>query len=242
MYSMQNQIGFVDCGADGRLKLANAMAMMVNCCQFQEYQEQGICSYLRERRIAVFLYSIQIDILRMPQFRENVTTAVKIYGCRSIYGLRRLTMRDADGKLCLIANATGAFFDLEAKKAVKVDPEDFNTAFDDAEEMECLPRKIAIPACGAEIMPPAVVGVSQLDPNGHLTSSEYFAIAQNCLPENCAFNRVRVEYKQQARAGEGLRVSRFIDGKRAVITDIRGENGLSCAVVEFSAADLGLHA
>ena len=80
MYQMQNELPFTRCGADGKLKLHEAVRMMMDCCQFQEYQETGLCRYLRENNIAVFLSSIQIDILRMPEFREKVTTAVKIYG------------------------------------------------------------------------------------------------------------------------------------------------------------------
>ena len=238
MYSMRNQLGFADCGADGRLKLASAMTMMMNCCQFQEQQEKGFCSYLREHGIAVFLYSIQVDIIRMPQFLENVRTTVKIYGCRSIYGLRRLTMCDEQGKLCLIANATGAFFDLAAQKAVKVDPADFNIAFDEPEEMECLPRKIPIPSGDADTMPPYLVTPSRLDPNGHLTSAEYLALAQDRLPDDFDFNRVRIEYKQQAKRGELLQILRHTAAGNTIVSDIRGANGLSCAVTEFSTADL----
>ena len=105
------QIPFTKAGADNCLKLHEAVGMMMDCCQFQEYQEKRFCEYLRTNGIAIFLFSIQIDILRRPEFRETVTTAVKIYGCKSIYGLRRLTMRDEAGELCMISNATGAFFD-----------------------------------------------------------------------------------------------------------------------------------
>ena len=233
MYQMQNELPFTRCGADGRLKLHEAVRMMMDCCQFQEYQETGLCSYLRENDIAVFLSSIQIDILRMPEFRENVTTAVKIYGCKSIYGLRRLTMRDEAGKLCLIANATGAFFDLNAGKAVKVDPEVFNVKFDEAEEMECLPRKIPVSTVAGETVPAFQVKPSDLDPNGHLTSPVYFAIAADSLGGDVYFNRVRIEYKQQAKGGNFVLPVIYREENRTVV-DMKSGSGLSFAVAEFS--------
>jgi acyl-ACP thioesterase len=233
---MVNELSFTRCGADGKLKLHDAVAMMMDCCQFQEYQEAGLCAYLRENQIAVFLSSIQIDILRMPEFREKVTTAVKIYGCKSIYGLRRITMHDADGKLCLIANATGAFFDLNAKKAIKVDPEVFNVSFDEAEEMECLPRKIPVPTgVAGETVPAFVVKPSDLDPNGHLTSPVYLAIASNALKADFAYSRVRIEYKQQAKAGSFVLPVVYYDGDKAVV-DMKSGDGISYAVAEFSTA------
>jgi len=97
VYQMSNEIPFTATGKDGKLKIHEAVNMMMNCCQFQEYQEVEFCRFLRENDLAIFLFSIQIDILRMPEFREKVTTAVKVYGCKSIYGLRRITMRDEAG-------------------------------------------------------------------------------------------------------------------------------------------------
>ena len=236
MYEMKNELAFSQCGADGRLKLHEAVAMMMNCCQFQEHQENGLKKYLQENGIAIFLSSIQIDIFRLPSFRETISTAVKIYGCKSIYGLRRLTMHDEARNLCLIANATGAFFDLNALKAVKVDPADFNVKLDEAEPMECLPRKIPVPQTGGTAMPAFEVKRSLLDPNGHLSSPYYFSIATDVLPETFAWNRVRIEYKQQAKSGElVLPVLHTLPDGGAVV-NMQSENGISYAVAEFTTA------
>ena len=235
MYQMSNEIPFTATGKDGKLKIHEAVNMMMNCCQFQEYQEVEFCRFLRENDLAIFLFSIQIDILRMPEFREKVTTAVKVYGCKSIYGLRRITMRDEAGDLCLISNATGAFFDLNAGKAVKLDPANLSIKFDEPEAMECLPRKIPVPPAGGEKMALFTVRPSHLDFNGHLTSPVYFAIASDILPENFTYNRVRVEYKKQAKCGESVQPYLYLNGSTAVV-DMRGSDGVSFAVAEFSVA------
>ena len=238
MYEMKNELAFSQCGADGRLKLHEAVAMMMNCCQFQEHQETGLKKYLQENGIAIFLSSIQIDIFRLPSFRENVSTAVKIYGCQSIYGLRRLTMHDEAGNLCLIANATGAFFDLNALKAVKVDPADFNVKLDEAEPMECLPRKIPVPQNTGTAMPAFEVKRSLLDPNGHLSSPYYFSIATDVLPEDFVWNRVRLEYKQQAKSGKLVLPVLHTLPDGGIVVDMQSENGISYAVAEFTTAQL----
>ena len=234
MYEIKNELTFTQCGADGKLKLHEAVALMTDCCQFQEHQESGLKKYLLDKGIAIFLSSIQIDILRMPSFRENISTAVKIYGCKSIYGLRRITMRDESGNLCLIANATGAFFDLNALKAVKVDPEDFNVKFDDAEPMECLPRKIPVPQTAGTAMPAFEVKRSLLDPNGHLSSPYYFSIATDILPEDFSWNRVRIEYKQQAKSGELILPVLYMLPDKKVVINMQSQEGISYAVAEFS--------
>lgn len=236
MYEMMTQIPFTRTGADNKLKLHEAVGMMMDCCQFQEYQEKSFCEYLRANDIAIFLFSIQIDIVRFPAFREQVKTAVKIYGCKSIYGLRRITMRDEAGKICLISNATGAFFDLKQGKALKLDPTVFGVKYDEAEPMESLPRKIPLPTVTAAECPPFTVTRAVLDPNGHLTSAWYFAIAEDALKPNFAFNRVRMEYKKQIRPGETVTPFRFDAGNGVAVVELRDSDGASCAVAEFSTA------
>ena len=239
MYEMKSEVTFTQCGADGRLKLHEAVALMTDCCQFQEQQESGLKKYLLDNDIAIFLSSLQIDVLRLPLFREKISTAVKIYGCKSIYGLRRITMRDEAGNLCLIANATGAFFDLKALKAVKVAPEDFGVTFDEAEAMESLPRKIPVPQTGGMAMADFEVPRSLLDPNGHLSSPHYFSIATDILPENFFWNRVRIEYKQQARAGEAIVPMLYTPGGNSAVVAMLSRQGRVFAVAEFSTANTG---
>ena len=238
MYEIKKELTFTQCGADGRLKLHEAVALMTDCCQFQEHQETGLKKYLQNNGIAIFLSSLQIDVLRWPLFREHISTAVKIYGCKSIYGLRRITMRDESGNLCLIANASGAFFDLNALKAVKVDPDDFNVKFDDAEPMECLPRKIPVPQTSGTETPPLEVKRSLLDPNGHLSSPYYFSIASDSLPEKFFWNRVRIEYKQQAKNGELIFPVLYMLPDKKVVVNMQSQEGISYAVAEFSTAAL----
>ena len=236
MYEMLTEIPFTRTGADNKLKLHEAVGMMMDCSQFQEYQEKSFCKYLRDNDIAIFLFSIQIDIVRFPEFREHVSTAVKIYGCKSIYGLRRITMRDEAGKICLISNATGAFFDLRQGKALKLDPTVFGVKYDEAEPMECLPRKIPIPPVAPVQCAPFTVTRAVLDPNGHLTSAWYFAIAEDALAPGFAFNRVRMEYKKQIKPGETVTPFRFDAEGGTTAVDLRDSAGNSCAVAEFSTA------
>lgn len=234
MYEMLTEIPFTRTGVDQKLKLHEAVGMMMDCSQFQEYQEKHFCEFLRTNQIAIFLFSIQVDILRMPEFREKIRTAVKIYGCKSIYGLRRLTMRDESGNLCLISNATGAFFDLRQGRALKIDPSDFGVAYDDAEPMECLPRKIPVPTENGIPCAPVAVTRSMLDPNGHLTSAMYFAIADDALPADLKYNRVRMEFKKQVKPGDSVTPVRFKNSAGAVVVDLRDGSGASCAAAEFS--------
>ncbi len=238
MYQMIDEIPFTRCGADGKLKISEAASMMMNCCQFQEYQEAEFCKFLRANNIAIFLFSIQTDIIRMPIFRDVVNTQVRIYGCKSIYGLRRITMRDQNGNLCLISNATGAFFDLNAAKAIKLAPDNMPIKFDEAEPMECLPRKIPIPSSGGIEQKQVTVRSSMLDINEHLTSHEYFAIASDILPQDFTYNRIRIEYKKQSKLNDIITPVLYLGEDKTAVVEMCGNDGTAFAAAEFSTADL----
>ena len=137
----------------------------------------------------------------------------------------------------MISNATGAFFDLCTNKALKLDPANFGVAYDEAEPMECLPRKIPIPIEGGIPGGSFTVTRSTLDPNGHLTSAMYFSIAEDALSDDYRFNRVRMEYKKQVKPGEQVIPVRYDlpDGKTVI--DLRSGDS-SCAAAEFSTAVL----
>ena len=91
---------------------------------------------------------------------------------------------------------------------------------------------------GGTPMPVFAVKPSDLDGNGHLTSPLYFAIASDVLPADFAWNRVRAEFKKQAKPGETVHPVLYLSDGAAVV-DLRDDEGVSFAVTEFTSADLG---
>ena len=100
--------------------------------------------------------------------------------------------------------------------------------------MACLLRKIPVPQIPGTAIPPCEVKRSLLDPNGHLSSPYYFSIATDILPEDFSWNRVRLEYKQQAKSGELILPILYTlpDGKNVV--NMQSGSETSYAVAEFS--------
>ena len=235
MYEMNRTVYHCATAEDGCLKLHEALAMMMDCCQFQEYAETRFRQWLEEQETAVFLSFIQMDILRRPAFRENLKLKVVIYDCQSIYGFRRITMRDEQDSLCMIANAVGCFFNFRTGRACKL-PGNVHEmlTIDPAEDMECLPRKILLPKEPGIPLPPYTVVASALDQNRHLTSSMYLAAAQDRLPEEYSFDRVRIEFKHQSAKGETLRLAMNETAPGVRLIRLGGQDGQLHAAVEFS--------
>ena len=235
MHEMERTVYYCDCGEDGNLKLKAAVAMMMDCCQFQEYAETKFCHWLRCNDIAVFLSSLQMTVYRFPAFRENLKVKVVIYDAHSIYGYRRLTIRDEAGNLCMIANGIGCFFNFRTERAVKL-PENLGEllTFDEAEEMDCPPRKIPLPSDPGEKVAEVEITRSMLDPNGHLTSPEYFAISGDFLPEEFCYNHTRIEYKTQVKKGTCLEVYLHKPEENTIVMALRSNEGkVLHALVEY---------
>jgi len=117
---------------------------------------------------------------------------------------------------------------------VKLDPANLPIKFDEPEAMECLPRKIPVPPAGGEKMALFTVRPSHLDFNGHLTSPIYLAAAQDALPEDFDFNRVRIEFKKQILPGDFVTPFLHDAGAGKMVVDLRNGAGESCAAAEFS--------
>lgn len=232
MYLHKHTVGFAECGLDGTLRLADAMSLMVNCCQYQESADRKLHEYLNRNNLAVFLYSIQIDIVRMPSVQEEIEVCVKIYDIKSMLGFRRITVTDGSGRLCAVANAIGAFYNIKEKRAVKIDPNEFQYFLDQAEEMEVLPRKIQLPVFASPLTG-YKVEKSDIDPNGHMQSARYLAIAEDRLPSGLKYDRVRVEFKQQSFCGDDLTCTLRTDENLTNVVEICGTGSKSAAVVEF---------
>ena len=240
MYEFERVVYHCDAGEDGLLKLDSAVAMLMDCCQFQEYSETRFCDWLRRNRTAVFLAYMQLDIFRRPAFREKIRVKVVIYDCKSIYGFRRISMRDEKNELLMISNAIGCFFNFSTGKAVKL-PDNIGDylTFDPAEEMDALPRKIAQPSGLGIPLEPFKVMRSDLDLNRHLTSAKYLALAEDRLPEGFAYNRVRIEFKHQVKRGELVHPFLYGETPGPLTMQLKNSAGLPSASVEFSSMPEG---
>ena len=241
MYEFERMVYHCDAGEDGLLKLDSAAAMLMDCCQFQEYAEVKFRDWLERNHTAVFLSALQLDLLRRPAFREKIRVRVDIYDCKSIYGFRRITMRGENGELLMVANGIGCFFNFSTGKAVKLPEniEDYLTIdpVSETEPMEVLPRKIIQPAEDGIELEPFKVMRSDLDLNRHLTSARYLAVAEDRLPEDFRYDRVRIEFKHQVKCGETILPVLYRKNPETALIILKNSAGLLNALVEFSRRD-----
>ncbi len=235
MYTIHHRVGIRDVGTDARLTLGAAAELLLDCSYFQVESEREFYRFLQEEKVGMFLASRQMDILSMPSYGTELDVTTSVYDCRNVYGYRNTMIRDGNGKLCIASHTVGAFVSMITGRPLKLPEAVRDTLIIDpqAPEMEYLPRKVAVPEGEGIVAGTFRVDKYQIDLNHHLNSSQYIISADRTLPPDFTYDRIRVDYKAQARPGEEMTVRHWRSGTLLTVA-IEGAAGRRCAVVEFS--------
>lgn len=82
MYSLNYQVTTSTCDSEGRLKLYSALQMMQDCSEMWIDSEPGVKQYFKEQNMAQLLASRQVEIIRVPVFKEKLTVTTSVYGMK----------------------------------------------------------------------------------------------------------------------------------------------------------------
>ncbi len=109
MYSLNYQVTTSTCDSEGRLKLYSALQMMQDCSEMWIDSEPDVQQYFKEQNMAQLLASRQVEIIRVPVFKEKLTVTTSVYGMKPMFGFRNTFIYDADGKPLLSYMEHGCF-------------------------------------------------------------------------------------------------------------------------------------
>ena len=148
------------------------------------------------------------EIARMPEYDERIV--LKSWPGRTMHLLfpRYYSMETAEGEPLLKASALWGLVDAGTRKMIF--PERYGVEIEGVVTGE----EIALPAAPATIGCTRerrfVVPYSYVDINGHMNNTRYFDLAEDTLPAAAEGRRLRsvaIEYNNEARCGEELRLS-----------------------------------
>ena len=233
MYTIHHRVATSDVGSDRLLKVGTIGMLMQDCSCFQFEGDAKFAACLRENDLAVFMASRQVDILRLPEYGEDISISTWVYGCKGFYGLRNTVIRDAAGQLCVACCCVGAFVKRATGRPFVMPQSSYADMVSDAPlEMEYLPRKVALPADLAFTpLKRDCVYPGYVDANGHLNAGRSLDIAAGCI--DYPIRRVRVEYKAQGKPGVPFVVERADAGAAHSFLRLRSESGEDFSVYEF---------
>lgn len=209
MYTYTTKVGYSQVDTDRLMKIDALTALFQDVTCFQGEDIGNGFELLEPRQQAWILNSWQIEVKRFPAFNEKITVGTFPTSFRSFIGKRNFVVKDADDEVIVMANSVWTFMDMAKMRPTRVDEEFISKyTLEEPLPMDYSARKILLPAVGEapdwEVAEKEIVKVQEyhLDSNMHVNNGQYVQIASAYLPREFKYNRMRVEYRNQARLGD----------------------------------------
>ena len=233
MYSLKYKVTTSTCDSEGRLKLYSALQMMQDCSEMWIDSETGVKCYFAEQHMAQLLATRQVEIVRVPEYKEELTVTTSVYGMKPMFGFRNTFIYDAEGKPCYKTWSMGAFVDKSAGKLKRVDDATMaSMSLEPQLEMNYKDRRIILPKEDGEVLEPVKVLRADIDYNRHVNNANYVRMAMELLPEGFDVKGLRVEYRVAAKLGDTLIPTLYHTGAALIVSLSIGDD--VSAIVEFT--------
>ena len=205
MYRLNYKVTTSTCDSEGRLKLYSALQMMQDCSEMWIDSEPGVKQYFAEQNMAQLLATRQVEIIRVPEYKEELTVTTSVYGMKPMFGFRNTFIYDAEGKPCYKTWSMGAFVDKTAGKLKRVDDATIaSMKLEQQLEMNYKDRRIILPKDNGTTVDPIRVLRADIDYNKHVNNANYVRMAMELLPEDFEARGLRMEYRVAAKLGDVL--------------------------------------
>ena len=233
MYSLIYKVTTSTCDSEGKLKLYSALQMMQDCSEMWIDSEPQVKDYFARENMAQLLASRQVEIVRVPDFKEELTVTTSVYGMKPMFGFRNTFIYDTEGKPCYRTWSMGAFVDKANGKLKRVDDTVAGSLLIEPQlEMDYKDRRIILPKTEGEVLEPVKVMRSDIDYNKHLNNANYVRMAMELLPEDFEIKGLRVEYRVAAKLGDMLVPTIYKHDGVIIVSLSIGED--VSAIIEFS--------
>ena len=225
MYTLNYKVTTSCCDSEGRLKLYSALQMMQDCSEMWIDSEPTARKFFKDNNMTQLLATRQVEVVRVPHFKEELTVTTSIYEVMPMYGFRNTFIRDAQGEDCYRTWSMGAFVDLETGKLARIADEAIaSLTLEPKQEMSYRGRRIILPKAEGTVLDPVRVMRADIDYNCHMNNANYVRIAMELLPAGFEVKDMRVEYRIAARYGDLLTPTLYpIDGGYIVALAIDGQ-------------------
>ncbi|MCR5819736.1 MAG: hypothetical protein K6F94_02130 [Bacteroidaceae bacterium] len=233
MFSLKYKVTTSACDFKGQLKLFSALQMMQDCSEMWIDKEPGVKQFFEEQNMTQLLATRQVEVVRIPHFKEELTVTTSVYEMKPMFGFRNTFIYDASGKPCYKTWSMGAFVDKSVGKLKRVDDATIaSMTLEPKLEMNYGDRRIKLPEEKGEVLEDIRVMRSDIDYNHHVNNANYIRMAMELLPYDFEVRNMRVEYRIAAKLGDILSPTIYsISGKTYIISLSIG-NDVS-TIIEF---------
>ncbi len=233
MFSLNYKVTTSTCDSEGRLKLYSALQMMQDCSEMWIDTEPGVKQYFSEQNMAQLLATRQVEVVRVPEFKEQLTVTTSVYEMKPMFGFRNTYIYDEEGKPCYKTWSMGAFVDKSTGKLKRVDAATIASMnLEPQLKMTYGDRRIKIPAEESTKLNPIQVMRADIDYNKHMNNANYIRMAMELLPDDFVVRGLRVEYRVAVKLGDVLTPKLYKINNGIIISLTIGEE--VSALIEFT--------
>ena len=205
---------------------------MQDCSEMWIDSQPEVREYFERENMAQLLASRQVEIVRVPAYKEKLTVTTSVYDMKPMFGFRNTFIYDERGNPCYRTWSMGAFVDKSTGKLKRVDDSVAATLkIEPRLPMNYKDRRIAVPADGGTVCTPVRVMRADIDYNRHVNNANYIRMAMELIPEGAEIKGLRVEYRVAAKLGNILSPTLHVIGNGYIVTLAVGKK--ICAIVEF---------
>ena len=196
--------------------------------------EPAVRDYFQEQNMTQLLASRQVQVVRVPSFKETLTVTTSVYEVKSMFGFRNTFIYDAQGRPCYKTWSMGAFVDKTTGHLKRADEQLMSTlTLEPRLEMDYRDRRIILGRADGDAMPAVTVMRADIDYNRHMNNANYVRVAMELLPADFLVTGLRVEYRAAARCGDVLVPTVYRPEPDVVVVALAiGE--IVAAIVEFT--------
>ncbi len=214
IYTTQLRLRNKDVNLHRRLR-SSVLFELLQEASIRHTEELGMGREMTLDRGLLWMVTLQrAEIARMPAYDECVT--VECWPGETMHLLfpRYYRLLDEEGRTLLSASALWALVDQQARRMIF--PDRYGITIPGI----TTGNEIALPApprsaCGDRVTA-FTVPYSYVDLNGHMNNTRYFDLAEDLVPavrEGRALREIAVEYANEAKLGDELRVTVEQDGE-----------------------------
>lgn len=206
MYSIDSIVTTSACDENGCLKLFSAFQMMQDCSEMWIDSEPVVRDTFSKLGMAQLLASRQVEIVRVPRYKERLRTVTTVFEVEPMYGYRNTFIYDSDGNACYRTWSMGAFVDRQTGHLQRVPQDALSSVYiEPQKDMTYLDRRVLLPK-DLQLQKQISVAVTHndIDYNRHMNNANYIRVAMEYLPDNFKYNSVRVEFRRPARYGDEI--------------------------------------
>lgn len=232
MYTIHCQATTSTVDSTGHLKLYSALQMMQDCSELWLDSQPQVRDFFESQNMAQLLASRQVEIVRVPTFKEHLTVTTSVYEVKPMFGFRNTFIYDSDGQPCYRTWSMGAFVDKNTGRLKRV-PDSVATSLllDTKLPMDYKDRRIILPDVEGMGCEPIRVMRADIDYNRHVNNAVYVRMAMELLPESFAIGGLRVEYRSAAHLGHTLLPTLYTLDHSIIVTLATATD--TCAIIEF---------